>query len=123
VSQTPHIVSDVMTRTVVAVGRDAPFKEDEVVTLRGHIRDTSLISVAVRPVHAVGGVVDVEPHLTGESTAPAGPGGAQRRLDPAASRCLSQVRQAESVTHRRPAAAPWRVRRRPGSARGAAVPG
>jgi CBS domain-containing protein len=27
VPQTPHIVSDVMTRTVVAVGRDAPFKE------------------------------------------------------------------------------------------------
>ncbi|MFI8986147.1 CBS domain-containing protein [Streptomyces antimycoticus] len=26
-SETPHIVSDVMTRTVVAVGRDAPFKE------------------------------------------------------------------------------------------------
>ena len=25
--QTPHIVSDVMTQTVVAVGRDAPFKE------------------------------------------------------------------------------------------------
>ncbi|MFF5587448.1 CBS domain-containing protein [Streptomyces hygroscopicus] len=25
--ETPHIVSDVMTRTVVAVGRDAPFKE------------------------------------------------------------------------------------------------
>jgi len=27
VPETPHIVSDVMTRTVVAVGRDAPFKE------------------------------------------------------------------------------------------------
>lgn len=26
-SETPHIVGDVMTRTVVAVGRDAPFKE------------------------------------------------------------------------------------------------
>ncbi|MEU0222592.1 CBS domain-containing protein, partial [Streptomyces sp. NPDC006265] len=25
--ETPHIVSDVMTQTVVAVGRDAPFKE------------------------------------------------------------------------------------------------
>jgi CBS-domain-containing membrane protein len=46
-----------------------------VVTLRGHIRDTSLISVAVRLVRAVEGVVDVEPHLTGESTAPADPGG------------------------------------------------
>jgi CBS domain-containing protein len=44
-----------------------------VVTLRGQIRDTSLISVAARLVRAVEGVVDVEPHLTGESTAPAGP--------------------------------------------------
>ncbi|MCK8437252.1 CBS domain-containing protein [Streptomyces sp. D2-8] len=38
-----------------------------VVTLRGHIRDTSLISVAVRLIRAVEGVVDVDPHLTGES--------------------------------------------------------
>ncbi|MDC2948884.1 CBS domain-containing protein [Streptomyces heilongjiangensis] len=38
-----------------------------VVTLRGHIQDTSLISVAVRLVRAVEGVVDVEPHLTGEA--------------------------------------------------------
>ncbi|MEV6191970.1 CBS domain-containing protein [Streptomyces sp. NPDC051920] len=37
-----------------------------VVTLRGHIHDTSLISVAVRLVRAVEGVVDVEPQLTGE---------------------------------------------------------
>jgi CBS-domain-containing membrane protein len=44
-----------------------------VVTLRGHIRDTSLISVAVRLVRAVEGVVDVEPRLTGESATPAGP--------------------------------------------------
>ncbi|MFF9815333.1 CBS domain-containing protein [Streptomyces sp. NPDC014006] len=44
-----------------------------VVTLRGHIRDTSLISVAVRLVRAVEGVVDVEPHL--ESTAPGHPEG------------------------------------------------
>lgn len=43
-----------------------------VVTLRGHIHDTSLISVAVRLVRAVEGVVDVEPHLTGESTPTAG---------------------------------------------------
>jgi len=48
-----------------------------VVTLRGHIRDTSLISVAVRLVRAVEGVVDVEPHLTGESATPAGPEGAR----------------------------------------------
>ncbi|WP_328835264.1 CBS domain-containing protein [Streptomyces europaeiscabiei] len=45
-----------------------------VVTLRGHIQDTSLISVAVRLVRAIEGVVDVEPHLTGESAASAGPG-------------------------------------------------
>ncbi|MET7451944.1 CBS domain-containing protein [Streptomyces sp. NPDC005574] len=37
-----------------------------VVTLRGHIHDSSLISIAVRLVRAVEGVVDVEPHLTGE---------------------------------------------------------
>ncbi|MGW5640720.1 CBS domain-containing protein [Streptomyces sp. NPDC003832] len=43
---------------------------DGVVTLRGHIRDTSLISVAVRLVRAVEGVVDVEPQLTGESPVP-----------------------------------------------------
>ena len=40
-----------------------------VVTLRGNIRDTSLISFAVRLVRAVEGVVDVEPQLTGESAA------------------------------------------------------
>ncbi|WP_055529619.1 CBS domain-containing protein [Streptomyces graminilatus] len=45
-----------------------------VVTLRGHIGDTSLISVAVRLVRAIEGVVDVEPRLTGEPTPPAGPG-------------------------------------------------
>ncbi|WP_369263616.1 CBS domain-containing protein [Streptomyces sp. R35] len=44
-----------------------------VVTLRGHIRDTSLILVAVRLVRAVEGVVDVEPHLTGESADAGGP--------------------------------------------------
>lgn len=44
-----------------------------VVTLRGHVRDTSLISVAVRLVRAVEGVVDVEPRLTGESAPPAAP--------------------------------------------------
>ncbi|MEV6408349.1 CBS domain-containing protein [Streptomyces bobili] len=48
-----------------------------VVTLRGHIRDTSLISVAVRLVRAIEGVVDVEPHLTGESATPPGPAGVQ----------------------------------------------
>ncbi|MGA5880231.1 CBS domain-containing protein [Streptomyces cellulosae] len=39
---------------------------DGVVTLVGHIRDTSLISLAVRLARAVEGVVDVEPRLTGE---------------------------------------------------------
>ncbi|MGW7363516.1 CBS domain-containing protein [Streptomyces sp. NPDC054841] len=48
-----------------------------VVTLRGQIRDTSLISVAARLVRAVEGVVDVQPQLTGQSAAPAGPEGAQ----------------------------------------------
>jgi CBS-domain-containing membrane protein len=48
-----------------------------VVTLRGHIHDTSLISVAVRLVRAVEGVVDVEPQLTGEPATPAEPGGAR----------------------------------------------
>jgi CBS domain-containing protein len=47
-----------------------------VVTLRGRIRDTSLISVAVRLVRAVEGVVGVEAQLTGES-APTGPEGNQ----------------------------------------------
>lgn len=44
-----------------------------VVTLRGHIQDTSLISVAVRLARAVEGVVDVEPRLTGEPTRTAEP--------------------------------------------------
>ncbi|MEU2429360.1 CBS domain-containing protein [Streptomyces sp. NPDC007861] len=43
-----------------------------VVTLRGQIRDTSLVSVAARLVRAVEGVVDVEPLLTGESSARTG---------------------------------------------------
>ncbi|MDX3633425.1 CBS domain-containing protein [Streptomyces europaeiscabiei] len=44
-----------------------------VVTLRGQIHDTSLISVAARLIRAVEGVVDVESHLTGASTTPTGP--------------------------------------------------
>ncbi|MGV9557262.1 CBS domain-containing protein [Streptomyces sp. NPDC003522] len=39
-----------------------------VVTLRGHVHDTSLVSVAVRLVRAVEGVVDVEPRLTGRAS-------------------------------------------------------
>ncbi|GAA3784571.1 hypothetical protein GCM10022206_25030 [Streptomyces chiangmaiensis] len=48
-----------------------------VVALRGQVQDNSLISVAARLVRAVEGVVDVEPHLTGKSGAPAGPEGTQ----------------------------------------------
>jgi CBS-domain-containing membrane protein len=48
-----------------------------VVTLRGRIRDTALISVAVRLIRAIEGVVDVEPHLTGASEDPAGPASAR----------------------------------------------
>ncbi|MFD5256325.1 CBS domain-containing protein [Streptomyces bobili] len=44
-----------------------------VVTLRGQIGDTSLISVAARLIRAVEGVVDVESHLTDGSAAPTGP--------------------------------------------------
>ncbi|ALO92372.1 CBS domain protein [Streptomyces hygroscopicus subsp. limoneus] len=44
-----------------------------VVTLRGRVRDTSLVPVAARLIRAVEGVVDVEPHLAGESDAPTGP--------------------------------------------------
>ncbi|MGW7406552.1 CBS domain-containing protein, partial [Streptomyces sp. NPDC054833] len=40
-------------------------------------RDTSLVPVAARLVRAVEGVVDVEPHLIGESGVPAGPEGTQ----------------------------------------------
>ncbi|MGW0080418.1 CBS domain-containing protein [Streptomyces sp. NPDC003393] len=48
-----------------------------VVTLRGQVRDTSLVSVAARLARAVEGVVDVEPRLTGgpRSDAPAAPEG------------------------------------------------
>ncbi|MGW3498033.1 CBS domain-containing protein [Streptomyces sp. NPDC001020] len=46
-----------------------------VVTLRGTVQDTSLISVAARLIRAVEGVVGVEPHVTGETGAPAGPEG------------------------------------------------
>jgi CBS-domain-containing membrane protein len=48
-----------------------------VVTLRGKVQDTSLISVAARLVRAVEGVVDVELQLTGQSSAPVGPEGTQ----------------------------------------------
>ncbi|MFF3734502.1 CBS domain-containing protein [Streptomyces sp. NPDC002476] len=48
-----------------------------VVTLRGQVQDTSLVSVAVRLASAVEGVVGVEPHLTGESGPLATPEGGQ----------------------------------------------
>lgn len=40
-----------------------------VVTLRGHVHDTALVPIAVRLVHSVEGVVDVEPQPTGRDTA------------------------------------------------------
>ncbi|WP_055493922.1 CBS domain-containing protein [Streptomyces sp. TP-A0356] len=49
--------------------------KDGVVTLRGQIGDTSLISVAARLARAVEGVVDVECHLTGAHSADMGPNG------------------------------------------------
>lgn len=57
---------------------------DGIVTLRGHISDTSLISVAIRLARAVEGVVDVEPRLTrehggaDESATSLGPGTVRR---------------------------------------------
>ncbi|MFF4537184.1 CBS domain-containing protein [Streptomyces aureus] len=41
--------------------------DEGIVALRGHVRDTSLVSVAVRLCQAIEGVVDVEPQLSGES--------------------------------------------------------
>ncbi|SOE15809.1 CBS domain-containing protein [Streptomyces sp. 2323.1] len=46
---------------------------DGVVTLRGRVRDTSLIPVAARLVRAVEGVVDVEFDVTGPDAARTGP--------------------------------------------------
>lgn len=51
--------------------------QEGVVTLRGQVQDTSLVSVAARLVRAIEGVVDVEPHLTGQSGTPVGPEGRQ----------------------------------------------
>ncbi|MFE6828493.1 hypothetical protein [Streptomyces sp. NPDC057690] len=41
--------------------------------LGGHVHGTSLVPGAARLVHAVEGVVDVEPYLTGESAPPGEP--------------------------------------------------
>ncbi|MFP3991834.1 CBS domain-containing protein [Streptomyces sp. E11-3] len=49
-----------------------------VVALRGHVHDTSLVTVAVRLARAVEGVVDVESQLTG---GPARPGEPEARGD------------------------------------------
>jgi len=65
-------IEDEVRRTVVsylfpALSHGIRVSVDEgVVTLEGHVRDTSLIPLAVRLVRAVEGVVDVEPRLTGE---------------------------------------------------------
>ncbi|MFS4092549.1 BON domain-containing protein [Streptomyces sp. AF1A] len=45
---------------------------DGAVTLHGPVHDTSLIPVAERLVHGTEGVVDVEPHLSGADSNPAG---------------------------------------------------
>ncbi|MEU8654393.1 CBS domain-containing protein [Streptomyces sp. NPDC048737] len=50
-----------------------------VVILRGRVRDTSLVPVAVRLVRAVEGVVDVEPHLTGRPADPDDTGAQEAR--------------------------------------------
>ncbi|MFH8800810.1 CBS domain-containing protein [Streptomyces sp. NPDC017936] len=72
-------IADEVRRTVVSclfpsLGHAVHVSVREgVVTLRGDIRDTSLVSVAVRLVRAVEGVVDVEPLLTGEPADQGGP--------------------------------------------------
>ncbi|MFJ9012161.1 CBS domain-containing protein [Streptomyces canus] len=68
-------IADEVRRTVVSslyptAGHSLDVTVHEgVVTLRGHVRDTALVPIAVRLVRAVEGVVDVEPQLTGHDTA------------------------------------------------------
>ncbi|MGC0336068.1 CBS domain-containing protein [Streptomyces sp. SLBN-8D4] len=68
-------IADEVRRTVVSdlyptAGHAVDLTVHEgVVTLRGHLRDTALVPIAVRLVRAVEGVVDVEPQLTGRDTA------------------------------------------------------
>ncbi|MFE5191556.1 CBS domain-containing protein [Streptomyces sp. NPDC056628] len=64
-------IADEVRRTVVSPLRavaghsiDVSVREG-VVTLRGPVRDTALVPIAVRLARAVEGVVDVEPRLTG----------------------------------------------------------
>ncbi|MFE7894726.1 CBS domain-containing protein [Streptomyces sp. NPDC057412] len=64
-------IEDEVRRTVVSPLRpvaghslDVSVREG-VVTLRGPVRDTSMVPIAVRLARAVEGVVDVEPRLTG----------------------------------------------------------
>ncbi|MEU6548030.1 CBS domain-containing protein [Streptomyces sp. NPDC046859] len=64
-------IADEVRRTVVSrlrpvAGRSIDVSVREgVVTLRGPVRDTALVPIAVRLARAVEGVVDVEPRLTG----------------------------------------------------------
>ncbi|WP_340384420.1 CBS domain-containing protein [Streptomyces sp. SS7] len=68
-------IADEVRRTVVSslyptAGHSLDVTVHEgVVTLRGHVRDTALVPIAVRLIRAVEGVVDVEPQLTGHDTA------------------------------------------------------
>ncbi|AVV45693.1 CBS domain-containing protein [Streptomyces sp. ID05-04B] len=66
-------IADEVRRTVVSslyptAGHSLDVTVHEgVVTLRGHVRDTALVPIAVRLVRTVEGVVDVEQQLTGHS--------------------------------------------------------
>lgn len=59
-----EIVAHLFPAAVEPVGVEV---QDGVVTLTGHVRDTSLVPVAARLIRAVEGVVDVELDLTGGS--------------------------------------------------------
>ncbi|WP_370592025.1 CBS domain-containing protein [Streptomyces sp. JHA19] len=68
-------IADEIRRTVVShlhpvAGHSVDVTVHEgVVTLRGSVRDTALVPIAVRLARAVEGVVDVDPQLTGAPTA------------------------------------------------------
>ncbi|MEW2424918.1 CBS domain-containing protein [Streptomyces nigra] len=68
-------IADEIRRTVVShlhpvAGHSLDVTVHEgVVTLRGPVRDTALVPIAVRLARAVEGVVDVDPQLTGAPTA------------------------------------------------------
>ncbi|MDF3299124.1 CBS domain-containing protein [Streptomyces tropicalis] len=71
--RTDDDIADEVRREVVSYLFPVPVEpirvevSDGVVTLTGHVRDTSLVPVAARLVRAVEGVVDVECHLTTDS--------------------------------------------------------